>query len=137
MTSFLLDTHVWIWLVNGDPKLKPISRDLLEKAYAHGALSLSAISVWETSMLVLKRRVILNHPTLDWVKQALRATRCELIDLSPEISVESCQLPNSFIGDPADRIIIATARLNNLTLLTHDKNILDYGKHKYVTTVKV
>lgn len=137
MKSILLDTHVWIWFVKGDSTLKSPARQVIEDAYNNGTIALSAISIWETAMLVSKHKLILSLPVLDWIKQAIRSTRCELIDLSTDIAVESCQLPDGFIGDPAGRIIIATARLKKLTLLTRDKHILNYGKYKYVSTMKV
>src|SRR3990167_3173963 len=109
--SILLDTHVWIWLVKGDVTVKPSIRKIIENAYEEGNLAISTISVWEIAMLVSKKKLILSLPTLDWIHRAVRVTRSELIGLSAEVAVESCQLPNEFVGDPADRIIVATARL--------------------------
>ena len=72
MPDLLLDTHVWIWLMNGDETLSKLARKEIELAWGKGALGISAISVWEVGMLEKKQRIILNKPCLEWVKQALQ-----------------------------------------------------------------
>ncbi len=85
-------------------------------------------------MLEQKNRIILNKPCLEWIKNAFHFG-IQLITMTPEIAIESCQLPGYSAGDPADRIIIATARIESLMLLTCDKRILAYGQQKLVSTM--
>lgn len=132
--NLLLDTHVLIWLMNGNDNISKKSQKLIEHAHKNGNIFISAISVWEVGMLEQKKRIILNKPCLEWIKEAL-SFGIRLSPLTPEIAVESCQLPGYTAGDPADRIIIATARVESLTLLTCDENILAYGRQKLVSTI--
>lgn len=134
--NLLLDTHVLIWLMNGNANLSKKSQELIEHARKHGTIFISAISIWEVSMLEHKQRITLNKPCLEWIKSALHYG-IQLCALTPEIAVESCQLPGYSAGDPADRIIIATARIESLVLLTCDERILAYGQKKLVSTLSV
>ena len=135
-TSFLLDTHAFIWVINGESTLAKKVLESINRAAKEKAVFISAISLWEISMLVKKRKVIFDQPTLEWLSNGLQAPGMNLIPLTPNIAVESCQLPGEFHGDPADRIIIATARIEGLTLVTRDQKILEYGKDHYVNTLR-
>lgn len=128
----LLDTHVWLWLMNGDPSIKADALKEIQKAANDDAIKISAISVWEIAMLEARERIILSCDCRAWVKQALAAPGISLSPLTPEIAIESARLPGSFHGDPADRILAATARELNATLFTRDKKIIAYGKTKHV-----
>jgi len=88
-------------------------------------------------MLVQKGRIKLEIPLLAWVQKALALPGVELKPLTPEIAVESSQLPDGFHGDPADRLIVATARVHQLTLLTHDQKILGYAKKEYLSIISI
>lgn len=132
--NLLLDTHIFIWLMNGDHSLPKKSQELIENTRKNGTISISAISVWEVAMLEQKQRIILNKPCFEWIKDSLHYG-IRLLALTPEIAIESCQLPGYSAGDPADRIIIATARIESLVLLTCDERILSYGKQKLVATM--
>lgn len=132
MKCFLLDTHIFIWFLNGEESLPLEIRGQINDAISRGKLYLSAISVWEVAMLVQKKRITLTMPTLDWVNALLQKPGVNLIPLSPEIAVESCHLPGECHGDPADRILIATARLHKLHLITRDNQILDYAAANYI-----
>lgn len=132
--NLLLDTHVLIWLMNGDDTLSKESQKVIEQARKNGNIFISAISVWEVGMLEQKQRIILNKPCLEWIKGSLQYG-IRLLALTPEIAIESCQLPRYSAGDPADRIIIATARIESLVLLTCDERILAYGNQKLVLTM--
>ncbi len=99
---------------------------------SEGKLLLSGISIWEIGMLSQKGRLIMKEPVLQWVKEALSAPHVHLAPLSPEIAIESCQLPGEFHGDPADRIIAASARVLNVPLLTKDERIHAYAKGGYL-----
>ena len=121
----LLDTHIWIWWVHGDPRLTPEHGAFLASHEATG-LGVSVISCWEVAKLVEYRRLILPCPTSEWMQQALAYPGVELIPLTPEVAIESTELPGEFHKDPADQIIVATARLFARPLLTVDEKILKY-----------
>lgn len=137
MKGLLLDTHVWIWLMEGGTELNHKQQKIINEAARHDTVGIAAISVWETAMLVEKGRIKLEKPLLIWVQEALALPGIELKPLTPEIAVESCQLPDSFHGDPADRLIVATARMHQLTLLTHDQKILNYAKKEYLSAISI
>jgi PIN domain nuclease of toxin-antitoxin system len=126
---WLLDTHIWIRLVNGDPVLNlPAFLSGIRQREAGGQLLLAAISLWETAMLVSKGRLSLTLPVRDWLEKATRMPGLSVLQLDPEIAADSCFLPGSFHGDPADRLIAASARCHDATLITFDQALLDYGK---------
>ena len=134
MGSLLLDTHVWLWLAFGTPeKIKPSTRRTLEKASTDEPLLISIISVWEVALLEAKQRVSLPMSVEAWVARALNRPDIRLIGLThPRIVIDSCHLPGDFHPDPADRLLVATARSENAMLVTHDKKILDYGAAGHV-----
>ncbi len=135
---FLLDTHVWIWLVNGDAKLKSSKvLHLIQEAVSFPEILISVISIWEVAMLEVKGRIILPYSCLEWVQRALKAPGMVLMPLTPEIAIESTRLPGLNHADPADRILIATAKDQNATLITCDQNILEYSKKNHFKTISV
>jgi PIN domain nuclease of toxin-antitoxin system len=138
MTSngLLLDTHAWIWLLNGDTTLKPSAIAQINEQAQSGDLYIAGISTWEVGMLVTHKRLTLTKPCLDWVNDGLQLTGIQSLPLSPSIAVESCQLPGDFHGGPADRIIVATARIHNLTLMTRDTKIIKYAKKDFIKAIK-
>jgi PIN domain nuclease of toxin-antitoxin system len=134
----VLDTHVWLWVVEGDrSQLAPQATQEIDNASRRGDLLVSAISVWEVAMLEAKRRISLSHPVDNWVRSALRAPGCQLLPLTPEIAIESTRLPASAHGDPADRILIASSRVTGARLATRDRSILDYARGGHVATLDV
>lgn len=135
-TGLLLDTHIWIWLMNGDAdRLSQSTVSAVERAANSGLLHVSAISLWEVAMLESRGRIRFTRDCLDWVRQALGAPGLHLLPLSPEVAVASSRLPGSFHGDPADRMLTATARVHNLRLVTYDERILEYGASRYVAVL--
>ena len=121
----VLDTHIWVWWVHGDAALSASTRTMLDAAEQTG-LGVSAISCWEVAKLVERGRLSLPCPVYDWMQQALSYPGVRLIELSARISVESTQLPGTFHRDPADQIIVATARVLDVPLVTVDAKILEY-----------
>jgi PIN domain nuclease of toxin-antitoxin system len=121
----LLDTHIWVWWVDGSPQLKPAQREHLE-AHESTGLGVSVISCWEVAKLVELKRLELRCPVSEWIQQALAYPGIRLLYLTPRIAVESTQLPGTFHRDPADQIIVATARTRGYPLLTADAKILQY-----------
>lgn len=134
--AVLLDTHVWVWLNEGSKELKPKVIKLIDQAAQTDGVFISAISVWEIAMLVNKKRLIFQLPIQEWVTQALSQRGVGLIPLLPSIAIESTCLSEAFHGDLSGRIIVASARIKNLTLITRDNNIIDYAKKDFLTIIK-
>lgn len=121
----LLDTHIWFWWVRSDPSLT--AKQLAHIAANQPAgLGVSAITVWELAMLERAGRVNVFRPIEDWIRDALAHPDVRLLDLSPDIAIASTRLPGSFHKDPADRILVATARELGIPILTADAKILAY-----------
>ena len=121
----VLDTHIWVWWVHGDANLPQGYSTYIESQEADG-LGVSAISCWEVAKLVELGRLQLPIPVRDWIAQALAYPGVRLLELTPQIAVESTQLPAPFHRDPADQIIVATARIYGCPLVTLDGKILNY-----------
>lgn len=134
----LLDTHVWIWLMGEHARLASSkSLSLIQKASKARSIRVSAISVWEIGMLEAKGRISFPIPCLDWINQALGAPGLSLVPLLPEIAIESSRLPGNFHGDPADRILVATARKLGAHLVTDDSKIKDYAQEGNLRIIAV
>ncbi|MGH8070814.1 MAG: type II toxin-antitoxin system VapC family toxin [Candidatus Entotheonellia bacterium] len=121
----LLDTHIWVWWVDDNQQLVDRPRHLIQDNVRSG-LEVSAISCWEVAKLVQYGRLELACPLEEWMEQALAYPGVQLIELTPRIAIESTKLPGSFHRDPADQIIVATARVYDIPLLTVDSRILQY-----------
>jgi len=135
--SLLLDTHVFIWLINGEQMLSSKAQKYISAVIKEeGEIAISAISLWEISMLYSRKRILLNQPCMQWLMHALQAPGICLAELTPEIAVDSCSLPNNFHSDPADRMIVATARMLDVPLMTCDKKILTYGLEGFVKCIE-
>lgn len=131
--KILLDTHVWIWLLNGDESLSVSFREDADRLSLQEAVYLSPISIWEIGMLVEKKRILIEMDCMDWVQQALSQSGIIIAPISPRIAVESCRLPGNVHGDPADRLLLATAHEENLVLVTCDEKLLRYGQERFVS----
>jgi len=121
----ILDTHIWIWGVHGDSRLPPEYVRCIQ-THEETGLGISAISCWEVAKLVELCRLELPISINDWFEQAFSISCMALLDLSTGICIESTHLPGIFHRDPADQLIVATARVHNCPLVTMDKNILAY-----------
>jgi PIN domain nuclease of toxin-antitoxin system len=130
----LLDTHVLVWFLQADPSLGVNAKERMEAAQAAEGFGVSVISFWEIAMLVEKKRMSLGRQTGDWVNKALATNGINLVPLEPAIAVEAGELAGLH-GDPADRIIIATARRHDCPLLTADRAILAYGAAGHLQTI--
>lgn len=120
----VLDTHIWIWWVDEAPKLSPANLEIIQNQQDSG-LGISIISCWEIAKLVEKGRLSFDRPVSEWLDLALTYPGIELIDLSLPIILQSTRL-EGFHNDPADQIIVATAKVLNVPLLTQDTKILAY-----------
>ncbi|MEN9870071.1 MAG: hypothetical protein RLZZ171_1059 [Cyanobacteriota bacterium] len=121
----VLDTHIWIWWVNNSPRLTESHKQWIQDYQAHG-LGISIISCWEVAKLVEKNRLVLSVPVDEWLQTALAYPGVQLLNLTVPILVQSTQL-TGFHNDPADQIIVATAKVYDCLLLTADGKILDYA----------
>jgi PIN domain nuclease of toxin-antitoxin system len=124
----LLDTHTLIWLMFGDSKLGEEALAAIRRACAEDRASISAITPWEIGVLVSKKRIDLYRDVLMWIRDALSLPGIKLAPLDPEIAVDSTRLPWEAHSDPADRIIVATARHLGATLVTADGALLEFAK---------
>jgi PIN domain nuclease of toxin-antitoxin system len=130
MSDLLLDTCAVLWLANGTD-MTAQSRE----AVANRNIHVSPISAWEIANLVRKNRVAFTSPVAGWFRQTMNKMAAGTPPLTPEILIDSCALPGSPPDDPADRIIIATARDADLTVVTRDRRILDYSRAGHVRTL--
>lgn len=125
----VLDTHALIWWVNGDDLLSDKAKKLIDKTIKNNKeIIISSISVWEIAMLTEQKRLLLSIDINKWINEvsAIKGVRFHPVD--NEIAIKSALFPGELHKDPADRIIIATARLLAAPLITADKKIHAY-KH--------
>ena len=121
----VLDTHIWVWWVHGDERLTKTQTEIIEANEAD-TIGVSAISCWEIAKLVERGRLELPCSLEEWFRQAINYPGIRLLELTPEIVIESTQLPGKFHRDPADQLIVATARIYNCPLVTSDSKLLKY-----------
>lgn len=119
----LLDTHVWIGWLLPQAGLSRRERTALDLAAEQGRLRISAISLWEAQMLHAKKRLELPLPFPAWLEAAAAPNVVTVVPLDLQVVAALDALPATFHGDPADRIIVATARLHALPLATRDGRI--------------
>ena len=133
----LLDTHTLVWLMQGDERLGLAARAAIARSSASEAgVLIAAISVWEIGMLVAKGRLTLNRDVGEWVDSALALAGLRLAPLEPGIAISATRLPADIHGDPADRLIVATARHHGATVVTDDRLILDYATAGHVRAMR-
>lgn len=124
MPPILLDTHVWLWWLLGQPELSTNEREALDALAAAGTPpGIAAISLWEAQMLASKGRLRVDGPLAQWLPMAAAPETVSIVPLDVSVIVALDALPAGFHGDPADRIIVATARSYSLPLATRDSNI--------------
>ena len=133
--KLLLDTHVLVWLLDDSARISDSIHAEIQQAADEDRLFVSAITPWEIAMLVSKGRLRLSRDVAEWIGAALGLPGVRLEPLSPAIAVASTRLPWEVHGDPADRILLATARHLDATLVTIDSQILGYGKLGFVKCI--
>lgn len=121
----LLDTHVLLWWLGPTSRLSSAQRRVVEGATPNEPLWISEISLWEVATLHSLGRIEVSLPLRDWLEKASAPPLVRRFGISPAIATEVAALPDSFHRDPADRILVATARVHGATLLTQDQRILD------------
>lgn len=136
MSQMLLDTCALLWIGNGDKISEPATDALTQGVKEGHAVYVSPFSAWEIGNLVSLGRLNLSLPPDRWFSGAMKHGGIKLAALSPELLVASNFLPSAIHKDPADRIIIATARENGLTIITRDQKILDYAQQGHVNALR-
>ena len=129
--KLILDTHILIWYIEGINLSEP-QVELIDKMREKSSVYISAISIWEIALLVSKERIALSIDIDEWIQRVASITGLNLMDLSIPILTQSCTLLNYEHKDPADRMIIASARSINAHLITHDQKIIDYADKGYL-----
>ncbi|MCS3904511.1 PIN domain nuclease of toxin-antitoxin system [Methylohalomonas lacus] len=123
----VLDTHAWIWWLSDPDQLSRPARTYIDNVLSESApVYISSISTWEVAMLVEKGRLELTIDVEDWLAHSEAIDAIEFIPVSNHLALRSVQLPGPFHPDPADRLIVATARYLGLPLITRDSKMHDY-----------
>lgn len=121
----LLDTHIFLWWVVQPDRLTRLQWEAI-RSNEGGTLGVSAITCWEVAKLVQLGRIELGRDVGEWLDLALTYPGMRLLPLTPRIAVASTQLPDGFRSDPADEILVATARVYDCPLVTSDRKLRDY-----------
>ncbi len=127
----LLDTHIFVWWIDGNKKLPAKYFDILKSNESNG-LGISIISFWEIMKLHEKSRLAFECSIEEWFNKALQYPGISIINLDIDIILESSRLPGEFHKDPADQLIVSTARTKDISLCTLDKKILEYPYIKLI-----
>ena len=127
---YLLDTDARLWSVLDHPRLSRRARAALNAVPPEEPIGLAAISLKEASWHLARGRVIVDEsfgPWPLWLRRAASSPLLEVLPLTVDVAIESEHLGDSFPADPADRLIVATARVHDLTLITSDRPIRKSG----------
>lgn len=129
----VIDTHVMVWWVSGSDALSAVAKKIIESTLSKGGeVLISSISAWEIAMLVEKGRLVLSMDVESWLDEVSQIDGVRFLPIDNEIGVKSTALPGDFHKDPADRMIVATARKLAVPLVTADEKILQYEHVKTV-----
>ncbi len=134
--KLLLDSHTWLWLIS-DIELERDTFQTCREAAVEGELYLSPISLWEIGLKASRGRLDLPAPVQGWLQEAVRKSRVTLAPFDFEVACQCATLPTDFHGDPADRILAATCRVHELTLLTRDRLLLSLAAKGVVAAERV
>lgn len=133
----LLDTHVIIWSLLKPTEISADIKKIIEAAQRDNRLFISSISLWEIAMLKSKKRINIYEPLKDFLQAITDIEGIRIIDILPDIAADSTSLTDNFHGDPADRIIAATALNEGAVLLTRDRQILLWADMGNIRAVQV
>lgn len=124
----LLDTHIWVWAVEGDTRrIGRRARSLLTRAEARNALRISTVTIFEVAALHTSGRLRLGRPLERWIDEAVAAPALRVSPVPAAVAIDAGTIPRTALADPIDRILVATARHLDGALLTNDRPILDYA----------
>ena len=124
----VLDTHAWVWFVNDPSQLSRPARKAAEAARAAGSIVVSSISSWEVAMLAASGRLKLTIDVRDWIAKCEALPFFNFVPVDNAIFLRSVLLPGPLHADPADRVIIATALMRDIPIVTKDRKIRDYPR---------
>jgi len=133
--KIILDTHIWIWLLEQPGILSNTIIAKINQAGRNKLVFIAAISLWEVSLLADKKRIIFKEDILTWLNKALLHPGVVLCPLTADVASQAYKLPGQFHGDPADRMIVATAKTESALLLTRDEEILRYAKTGHIKAI--
>ena len=124
----LLDTHVWIWSLEGDARrIGRRARSLLTRAESRDAIRISPVTLFEVMALHTTGRLQLTCSPDEWIRHAMEFAPVRIAELSPAIAIAAGRISREVLADPIDRFLVATAHEVDATLLTADERILGYG----------
>ena len=124
----LLDTHVWIWTVEGDQRrIGPRSRRLVERAQLQDVVHISPATLFEIVALHTAGRLRLARPVERWIEELLDQPGIRLAEVSAAVAIDAGQIPRGALADPLDRLLVAAARQLGAIFVTADRSILDYA----------
>jgi PIN domain nuclease of toxin-antitoxin system len=129
----VLDTHAWLWAAEGKVSARVAKR--IDRAGAADELYVAAITPWEVAMAARAGRIRIRSGVLQWIEEALERMRVAVAPMDPTIAVDAVDLPGWQHGDPADRLIVATARRLDAVLVTADTAILTYAAQAHSVRV--
>jgi PIN domain nuclease of toxin-antitoxin system len=130
----VIDTHILVWWVSGDKSLsKSALKAINETLASDSEVIVSSISAWEISMLIEKGRLVLSMDVESWLDEVSQIDGVRFMPIDNEIGVKSTVLPGEFHKDPADRMIVATARKLAVALVTADDKIIEYEHVKTIS----
>lgn len=133
--KLLLDTHVLIWLLEDSTRISDAVYTKVQQAADEDQLLVSAITPWEIAFLTAKGKLTLRRDVSEWLDAALALPGIRLEPLSPAITAASTRLPGEIHADPADRILVATARHTDAVLVTADQQILNYASQGFLKCI--
>ena len=119
----LLDTHAWLWLCLEPQRLSEAAREAIRRALSQGGLSIASITIWEAAMMIARGRVVPQGTAEAWLGALIDRSGVSVREITPAVAALSTQLPDDFPGDPADRLIAATARVAGISLVTRDVRV--------------
>jgi len=128
----VLDTHTLVWWINGDEALSEKAKATIGPEMDGGQIIVSAISAWEIAMLVQREKLVLSMDVGSWLATVAEIKAVRFFPVDVEIAVKSGELPGEFHKDPADRMIVATARKLAVPLVTQDQKIRAYAHVKTI-----
>lgn len=123
----LIDTHILLWWLQDDAQLSARQRAVLAEASPENPLWISDITLWEIANLSRLKRIELSLPLREWLERAAAPPLVQCLPITPAVAAEVAALPETFHRDPADRILVASAKVLGATLLTRDQRIIDSG----------
>jgi len=129
----VIDTHILVWWVSGDQSLSKSAYQAINDTLASDReVIVSCISAWEISMLIEKGRLVLSMDVASWLDHVSQINGVRFMPIDNEIGVKATMLPGEFHKDPADRMIVATARKLAVPLVTADAKMIQYQHVKTI-----